>query len=96
MLAGHIGAGLAIGRLERRVNVGMFIAAALLLDFALWPFILLGWEYANAGLHRPRHDRGAPPPPSGTAMAGASLLTLVVVCALAYRFGSLRPPGRWD
>jgi hypothetical protein len=44
MLAGHIGAGLAIGRIERRVNVGVFIAAALLLDMALWLFILIGWE----------------------------------------------------
>ncbi|MGQ0578456.1 MAG: hypothetical protein ACT4PQ_06030 [Betaproteobacteria bacterium] len=26
------------------MNVGMFIAAAVLLDFALWLFILLGWE----------------------------------------------------
>lgn len=47
MLAGHIGAGLAIGRIERRVNVGVFIAAALLLDFALWLFILFGWEAVN-------------------------------------------------
>jgi len=44
MFAGHIGAGLAIGRMERRVNVGVFIFAAVLLDFALWLFVLLGWE----------------------------------------------------
>lgn len=44
MLAGHIGVGLAIGRWERRVNVGVFVAAALLLDLLLWLFILLGWE----------------------------------------------------
>jgi len=44
MLAGHIGVGLAIGRWERRVNVGVFVAAALLLDVLLWLFILLGWE----------------------------------------------------
>ena len=44
MFAGHIGAALAIGRVERRVNVGAFIAAALLLDVALWLFVLLGWE----------------------------------------------------
>jgi hypothetical protein len=35
---------LAIGRIERRVNVGVFVTAALLLDFVLWLFILLGWE----------------------------------------------------
>jgi hypothetical protein len=44
VLAGHIGAGLAIGRAERDVNVGVFIAAALLLDVLLWLFVLLGWE----------------------------------------------------
>ena len=44
MLAGHIGVALAIGRTERRVNVGVFVAAALLLDFLLWLFILLGAE----------------------------------------------------
>jgi len=44
MLAGHVGAALAIGRLERRINVGIFVLAALLLDVALWLFVLLGWE----------------------------------------------------
>src|SRR5579871_1880801 len=44
MFAGHIGAAMAIGRAERSVNIGVFIAAALLLDLALWLFVLLGWE----------------------------------------------------
>jgi TRAP-type C4-dicarboxylate transport system permease small subunit len=44
MFAGHIGAGLAIGRLERRINVGVFIFAAVLIDFMLWLFVLFGWE----------------------------------------------------
>ena len=44
MFAGHIGAALAIGRAEPRVNVGAFVAAGLLLDFVLWLFVLLGWE----------------------------------------------------
>ncbi len=44
MFAGHIGAAMAIGRAERRVNVGVFVGAALLLDILLWLFILLGWE----------------------------------------------------
>ena len=39
MFAGHVGAALVIGRAERRVNVGVFIAAALLLDLLLWLFI---------------------------------------------------------
>ena len=44
MFAGHLGVALAIGRAERRVNVGVFAAAALLLDAVLWLFVLLGWE----------------------------------------------------
>lgn len=44
MFAGHVGAALAIGRVEKRVNVGVFVSAALLLDIALWLFVLLGWE----------------------------------------------------
>jgi hypothetical protein len=44
MFAGHIGAALVIGRAEPRVNVGLFIAAGLLLDLLLWVFVLLGWE----------------------------------------------------
>jgi hypothetical protein len=44
MFAGHMGVGLALGRAEPRVNVGVFIAAGLLLDVVLWLFVLLGWE----------------------------------------------------
>jgi len=44
MFAGHIGAGLAIGSAERRINVGVFIFAAVFIDFMLWLFVLLGWE----------------------------------------------------
>ena len=47
MFAGHVGAALAVGRAERRVNVGVFVAAALLLDFVLWLLILFGWESAS-------------------------------------------------
>ena len=36
MFAGHVGAGLVFARMERRVNAGAFIAAALLLDIILW------------------------------------------------------------
>ena len=42
MFAGHIGAALAIGRAERRVNLGVLVVAALLLDLILWTLILLG------------------------------------------------------
>jgi len=47
LFAGHVGVALVIGRVERRVNVGLFVTAALLLDFVLWLFILLGWESVN-------------------------------------------------
>jgi hypothetical protein len=47
VFAGHIGAALAIGRAERRINVGAFVFAALLLDVVLWIFVLLGWETAT-------------------------------------------------
>ena len=58
MFAGHIGAALAIGRMERRVNVGVFVASALLLDIGLWLFVLLGWESVRipadfAATHQP-------------------------------------------
>jgi hypothetical protein len=59
LFAGHVGVALAIGRVERRVNVGIFVTAALLLDFVLWLFILLGWESVSipddfAATHQPR------------------------------------------
>lgn len=44
MFAGHLGAALAIGRAEPRVNVGVLAAAALLLDVILWQLVLIGWE----------------------------------------------------
>jgi hypothetical protein len=47
VFAGHVGAALVIGRAERRINVGAFVFAALLLDVVLWIFVLLGWETAT-------------------------------------------------
>jgi hypothetical protein len=47
MFAGHVGVALAIGRAEKRVNIGVFVCASLLLDILLWTFILLGWESAT-------------------------------------------------
>ncbi len=44
MFAGHLGAALALGRAERRVNLGVLVAAALFLDLILWLFVLLGLE----------------------------------------------------
>jgi hypothetical protein len=58
MFAGHIGAALAVGSAEPKVNVGAFIFAALLLDLVLWILVLLGVESltisANfARIHQP-------------------------------------------
>ena len=44
MFAGHVGAALAIGSAERRVNAGLFVGLALLLDIVLWTLVLLGRE----------------------------------------------------
>jgi hypothetical protein len=44
MFAGHVGAALAIGSAERRINVGIFVFAAVLLDFVLWLLVLFGGE----------------------------------------------------
>ena len=44
MFAGHVGAAMAIGRAERRVNLGILVFAAVFLDFVLWLLVLLGWE----------------------------------------------------
>lgn len=46
MFVGHLGAGLAAKAVERRVNLGILFGAAMLLDIALWAFVLLGWEHA--------------------------------------------------
>jgi hypothetical protein len=79
MFAGHVGAALAIGRAERRVNVGVFIVAALLLDLVLWLFVLLGWESvfipANfASTHQPEfvfpYSHGLPASLAWSAIAG--------------------------
>ncbi|NTW57741.1 MAG: hypothetical protein HGB21_10620 [Nitrospirae bacterium] len=58
MFAGHLGAALAIGRAEQRINIGAFVFASLLIDFALWLFVLLGWESVTipadyASTHQP-------------------------------------------
>ena len=78
MFAGHIGAALAIGRAERRINIGVLVLAALLIDFALWLFVLLGWESVlipadYASTHQPVFD----------FPYSHSLLAIVVWSALA-------------
>ena len=78
MFAGHIGAALAIGRAERRINLGVLVFAALLLDVMLWSFILFGWESVAIGdtfaiTHQPKF----------TFPFSHSLLAAIVSSALA-------------
>ena len=81
MFAGHMGAALVIGRAERRVNVGAFIFAALLLDVVLWLFVLLGWESVSipanfASTHQPEfvfpYSHGLLSSVAWSALAGAA------------------------
>ena len=81
MFAGHVGAALAIGRAERRINVGVFIFAAALLDFVLWLFVLLGWESVTiptnfASTHQPEfifpYSHGLLASITWSALAGAA------------------------
>src|SRR5262249_61068283 len=44
MFGGHVGAGMALSKVERRLNLGVFIFAAFMLDVLLWAFVLRGWE----------------------------------------------------
>ncbi len=44
MFVGHIGAGLAVKRLEPRLNLGALLLAALFADALLWLLVLLGIE----------------------------------------------------
>jgi hypothetical protein len=44
MFAGHVGVALAVGKAERRINLGVFILAAVFLDFLVWLFVLRGLE----------------------------------------------------
>lgn len=80
MFAGHVGAGLAIGRLERRINIGVLIFAAVLLDFVLWLFVLFGWESVRipanyAATHQPEfvfpYSHGLLAAIAWSALAGA-------------------------
>jgi hypothetical protein len=49
---------MALGRAERRINVGLLVLAAMLLDLVLWLLVLLGWESVTipadfASTHQP-------------------------------------------
>jgi len=94
MFAGHVGVGLALGRAERRINVGVFVAAALLLDFVLWLLILLGWESVSipasfASTHQPDFDF-----PYSHGLLAAALWS-ALAGALAMLCYSRLPDARW-
>jgi membrane-bound metal-dependent hydrolase YbcI (DUF457 family) len=94
MFAGHVGVGLAIGRVERRLNVGVFVTSALLLDFALWLFILLGWESASipadfAATHQAQFDF-----PYSHSLLAAGVWS-VMAAALALAWYSRLGRARW-
>lgn len=44
MFAGHVGAALGLARVERRLNPGIIVLAALLLDVIFWLLVLAGLE----------------------------------------------------
>ena len=84
MFAGHVAAGLAVARFEPRVNVGAFIAAALLLDLVLWVLILAGLESVAipadfARTHQPEFGF----PYSHGLVAGVGWSILAAVAAFA-------------
>jgi hypothetical protein len=85
MFAGHVGAALAIGRAERRINVGVFVFAAVFIDFLLWLFVLLGWESVTipanfAATHQPEfvfpYSHGLLANIAWSAMAGIATYVL--------------------
>lgn len=93
MFAGHIGVALGVARVQRRVNLGVFVAAALWLDLMLWLFILFGWESVNipvdfATTHQPEF---AFPYSHGLA---AAVGWAAVAAGFAAMFHSRRYPGR--
>jgi hypothetical protein len=47
MLAGHFGAALGLGGVERRLNLGHLTLAAMFLDILLWLLVLIGVENVN-------------------------------------------------
>lgn len=91
MFAGHVGAALAIGRVEPRLNAGVLVFAALLLDVLLWSFILAGLESVEipadfAATHQPRFEF----PYSHGLAAGIGWSVLAGFVAFAWKRSSPR------
>ena len=86
MFAGHVGAALALGRFERRLNVGWLVSAALLLDLMLWVLVLLGVEAVTIPASF-AHDHQAAFvfPYSHGLLTGLCWACLAAALALAYR-----------
>lgn len=84
MLAGHVGAALALGRADRDINVGTLVFAALLPDVLLWCFVLLGLESISipadfAGSHQLQFTF----PYSHSLMVGLCWAALAAIAAYA-------------
>jgi hypothetical protein len=92
MFAGHVGAALVIGRLDRRVNVGAFVFAALLLDVVLWLFVLLGWETATIPPDFAHSHQGAFEFPYSHGLVASLAWSLLCGATLAYVWAT--PPDR--
>jgi hypothetical protein len=93
MFAGHVGAALAIGRAERRINIGVFVFAAMALDAVLWALVLLGRESVLIPADFTRtHQAQYVFPYSHGLLAGIawSALTGIAVFALGRRLGAAR------
>ena len=94
MFAGHVGVALAVGRADRRVNVGVFVGAAFLLDLVLWLLVLLGLESAAlpADFARTHQPEFVFPYSHGLL---ASVLWSTMAGAAALLFCSARPALKW-
>jgi hypothetical protein len=44
MFIGHLGAGLAMRKFDKKINLAWFFVSVLFLDLLLWVFVLLGFE----------------------------------------------------
>ncbi|HTT10985.1 MAG TPA: hypothetical protein VMG60_08865 [Burkholderiaceae bacterium] len=81
-----------IGRAERRINVGAFAFAALLLDVVLWVFVLAGWETATIPPDFARTHQAAFEFPYSHGLLASLGWSVLVGAGSAYAFA--RPTGR--
>lgn len=91
MFAGHIGAGLALSRTDRSMNPGVLVFAAMLTDFLLWSFVLLGWESASIPAdYASSHQMQFTFPYSHSLTAAVALSFIAATAAYLWH----RAPGR--